>query len=93
MRRLFSRAALLLLTMMLTTATAWAETETLGSYTFTVETDGDGSYYKVDGPEALAALATYVNDNTANTCEGKRFKQTADITLSDTERRVCEQRT
>lgn len=84
MRRLFSRAALLLLTMMLTTATAWAETETLGSYPFTVETDGDGSYYKVDGPEALAALATYVNENTVNTCEGKRFKQTADITLSDT---------
>ena len=62
--------------------TAWADTETLGGYEFTIETDGEGSYYKVDCPAALDAIATYVNSNNSHTCSGKRFKQTADITYS-----------
>ena len=62
--------------------TAWADTETLGGYEFTIETDGEGSYYKVDCPAALDAIATYVNSNNSHTCSGNRFKQTADITYS-----------
>ena len=69
--------------MMLTTATAWANTETLGDYTFTIETDAEGQYYKVDCKVALDAIATYVNTNHGNTY-GKRFKQTANITYTHT---------
>ena len=71
-----------LLVMMLTTVTAWAQsTETLGGYTFTIGTDGDGQYYKVDCEAALRALSSY---STSNNCSGKRFVQTADITLTGT---------
>lgn len=55
-------------------------TETLGGYTFTVETDDDGSYYKVDCEAALRGLSTYVK--AGNQADGKRFKQTADITMT-----------
>ena len=76
------RAAVLLLVMLLTTATAWAQsTETLGGYTFTIGTDGDGQYYIVDCEAALRALSSY---STSNNCSGKRFVQTADITLTGT---------
>ena len=76
------RAAVLLLVMLLTTATAWAQsTETLGGYTFTIGTDGDGQYYIVDCEAALRALSSY---STSNSCSGKRFVQTADITLTGT---------
>ena len=81
-RHFSMRAAMLLLVMMLTTATAWAQsTETLGGYTFTIGTDGDGQYYKVDCEAALRALSSY---STSNSCSGKRFVQTADITLTGT---------
>ena len=80
--RLFSRAALALLMMLLTSASAWAQsTETLGGYTFTIGTDGDGQYYIVDCEAALRALSSY---STSNNCSGKRFVQTADITLTGT---------
>ena len=80
--RLFSRAALALLMMLLTSASAWAQsTETLGSYTFTIGTDGDGQYYIVDCEAALRALSSY---STSNNCSEKRFVQTADITLTGT---------
>ena len=76
------RAAVLLLVMLLTTTTAWAQsTETLGGYTFTIGTDGDGQYYIVDCEAALRALSSY---STSNNCSGKRFVQTADITLTGT---------
>ena len=77
---ILTRAALTLLVMMLTTTTAWAETENLGGYDFTIETDGEGSYYKVDSEAALRALSSYVN--AGNNASGKRFKQTADIILN-----------
>ena len=80
--RLCLRAALALLMMMLTSASAWAQsTETLGGYTFTIGTDGDGQYYIVDCEAALRALSSY---STSNNCSGKRFVQTADITLTGT---------
>ena len=76
------RSAVLLLVMMLTSTTAWAQsTETLGGYTFTIGTDGDGQYYIVDCEAALRALSSY---STSNNCSGKRFVQTADITLTGT---------
>ena len=78
-----ARAALLLVALLLTTATAWAETtENLGGYNFTVETDTEGSYYVIDCADALFALAAYVNADGQNTCSGKRFKQTADIDMN-----------
>ena len=61
MRKLFLRASMTLLLMVLTTATAWAATENLGGHNFTVETDDEGSYYKIDCADALIALANYVN--------------------------------
>ena len=67
------------------TASAVGTTETLGGYVFTVETDSEGDYYKVDCADALNALAAYVNagsSSDAHECTGKRFKQTTDITLS-----------
>ena len=79
------RIVLTLLFMLLTTATQTVfaiETLTVGDYTFTTGSDTDGDYYVVDSPAALTAIANYVNDNSANTCEGKRFKQTGNITLS-----------
>ena len=57
-------------------------TEIIGTHTFEVGNDDEGKYYKVNKKSDLAAIATYVNDNSENTCEGMRFKQTADITLS-----------
>ena len=78
------RAAFVLAAVMLTMTaqTAWAQsTETLGGYTFTIGTDGDGQYYKVDCEAALRALSSY---STSNNCSEKRFVQTADITLTGT---------
>ena len=81
---IFTRAAIALLLMMLTTVTTWAQTtENLGGYEFTIETDAVGSYYVVDGTAALNALATYVN--AGNDASGMRFKQTADITYTGTD--------
>ena len=64
----------------------WAQkTQTLGGYTFTIETDTQGEYYKVDCKEALDALATYCNDNQSSSyAYGMRFKQTADIVYAHT---------
>ena len=77
--------AMLLPAMLLTTATtAWATTEKLGNYTYTVETDAEGSYYVIDCTAALDALASYVNSNSNHDCSGLRFKQTADIAYSYT---------
>lgn len=43
-KKTFPRAAMMLLMMMLTAATAWAQsTENLGGYDFTVVTDGNDS--------------------------------------------------
>ena len=56
-------------------------TENLGGYDFGIDTDDEGQYYKVDCPEALSAIVSYTEDASAF---GKRFKQTADITLSGT---------
>ena len=81
-KRLYSRAAAMLLMMLLTTMTAWAETENLGGYEFTIGTDGEGQYYKVDCKEALDAIATFVNGG--GYTGGKRFKQTANITYTHT---------
>ena len=72
----------MLLMMLLTTMTAWAETENLGGYEFTIGTDGEGQYYKVDCKEALDAIATFVNGG--GYTGGKRFKQTANITYTHT---------
>jgi len=73
---------LFIFTFLLTTINTWADTtETLGGYTFTIETDDEGDYYKVDCIDALNAIAHYVNVNT-NTCSGKRFKMTTDISFS-----------
>ena len=84
-KRTILRVAMTLVVMLLTSATAWAQTtETLGGYEFTIETDADGDYYVVDSKEALTAIANYVNDNSENNCTGKRFKQTGNITLSGT---------
>ena len=84
-RHFSMRAAMLLLTLIFAFAgaqTAWAQsTETLGGYTFTIGTDGDGQYYIVDCEAALRALSSY---STSNSCSGKRFVQTADITLTGT---------
>ena len=56
-------------------------TENLGGYDFGIDTDDEGQYYKVDCPEALSAIVSYTKNAYAS---GKRFKQTADITLSGT---------
>ena len=87
-KRTITRAAMMLLTVVLTMTaqTAWADIETLtvGDYTFTTGSDADGDYYVVDSKEALTAIANYVNANSEYNCSGMRFKQTADITLSGT---------
>lgn len=80
---LSKRAAMMLLATMLltlTAQTAWATTENLGGYNFTVNTDTEGSYYVIDGTAALNALASYVN--AGNKCSGKRFKMTGNISFS-----------
>ena len=59
--------------------TAHAETENLGSDVFTVESDSEGTYYKIDCANALNALADYVN--AGNDTSKMRFKQTADIDM------------
>lgn len=77
------RAAMTLLTTLLltlTAQTAWATTENLGGYDFTVGTDTEGDYYVVNSTDALNALASYVN--AGNNCSGKRFKMTAPITYN-----------
>ena len=62
--------------------TVSAATENLGGYNFTVETDDEGSYYKIDCADALCALSSYVNAAESNDCSGRRFKQTADINMA-----------
>ena len=59
---------------------AWAETVNLGGHEFTIETDSEGSYYKVASTADLDALANYVN--VGYDTSGKRFKMTQDITYS-----------
>ena len=54
--------------------------ETLGGYEFSTSGDADELYYIVDSENALRAIATYVNSG--NNAYGKRFKQTADITMT-----------
>ena len=62
--------------------TVSAATENLGGYNFTVETDDEGSYYKIDSADTLCALSSYVNAAASNDCSGRRFKQTADIDMA-----------
>ena len=89
MRRLFSRAAMTLLMMLLTTASAWADP------TFLTRGDGEGTEgnpYKITNANDLMDLSVYVNgsgsysDNTTEStnhpCDGVYFQQTADINLS-----------
>ena len=59
------------------------ETENLGSHAFQMGEDEEGVFYKVSSKEDLCAIAAYVNANSANTCAGKRFKQTTDIDMSN----------
>ena len=57
------------------------KTENLNGYTFTIERDREGNYYKIDCADALIALADYVN--AGNHAKEMRFKQTADIDMKD----------
>ena len=81
-KHVFMRASVMMLLTLLTSMTAWATTENLGGYDFTVGTDTDGDYYVIDGTAALDALASYVN--AGNGCSGKWFKMTADIAYDKT---------
>ena len=54
----------------------------LGDYLFQATNEGGTPAYAITSRDDLENLATYVNASTANTCEGLRFVQTADITLS-----------
>lgn len=73
------RVAMTFFLVMSSIVTVWATTETLGDYDFTIESDADGNYYKVDSKEALIALANYVN--AGNDASEMRFKQTVDIDM------------
>ncbi len=56
------------------------EGENLGGYVFETATDEEGRYYVIAEEADLENLAAYVNSE--HTAEGKRFKQTADITMT-----------
>lgn len=69
--QIFVRAALMLLTMVLTSATAWADS------TFSRGNGSEGSPYLIATTADLDQLAIDVNGG--NTYSGKFFKMTADI--------------
>ena len=85
--RLFSRAAMLLLMMMLTATTAWAQSA-IGS----IQYNSTGGYYEIGSVDNLNDLAVYVNgtgtystgatETTAHNCGGLTFKMTANIAFS-----------
>ena len=77
--RMYSRAAMMLLMMVLTATTAWAELDpvTVDDYTFATGSDDDGEYYVVNSEDAFEKLAAYVSGGGATS--GKRFKLTSDI--------------
>jgi hypothetical protein len=58
-----------------------SQAETLGSYTFATEGDGDSKVYLINDEDDLEALAAYVNADKKNTCEGLTFKLNNDITM------------
>ena len=72
-----TRAAMMLLVMMLTTAMAWAQTS-IGNIQY-----NDAGYYEVDEANDLRALATYVNEGGSTT--GLTFKQMNDIDFGATD--------
>ena len=76
--------AAMLLMMLLTATTAWAELDpvTVDGYKFATGSDGDGDYYIVDSKDAFQKLAAYVRGGGATS--GKRFKLTSDISVSGT---------
>ena len=87
-RRLYFRAAMTLLTMLLTTAT-WAESA-IGS----IQYNSTGGYYEIGSTDNLNDLAVYVNgtgtystggnETEAHDCSGMSFKLGADIAYSHT---------
>ena len=87
-RRLYFRAAMTLLTMLLTTAT-WAESA-IGS----IQYNSTGGYYEIGSTDNLNDLAVYVNgtgtystggnETEAHECSGMSFKLGADIAYSHT---------
>ena len=72
---------MMLLMMVLTVTTAWAEL-TVDDYTFATGSDDDGEYYVVNSKDAFQKLAAYVEGGGATS--GKRFKMTGDISVSGT---------
>ena len=80
---------MMLLMMMLTTATAWAESA-IGS----IQYNSTGGYYEIGSVNNLNDLAVYVNgtgtystdvvETTAHNCSGLTFKMTANITYTHT---------
>ena len=87
-RRLYFRAAMTLLTMLLTTAT-WAESA-IGS----IQYNSTGGYYEIGSTNNLNDLAVYVNgtgtystggnETEAHDCSGMSFKLGTDIAYSHT---------
>ena len=75
---------MMLLMMVLTATTAWAELDPVkvGDYTFTTGSDDDGEYYVVNSKDAFEKLAAYVEGGGATS--GKRFKMTNYISVSET---------
>ena len=75
---------MMLLMMVLTATTAWAELDpvTVGGYTFATGSDDEGDYYVVDSKDAFEKLAAYVEGG--NDTSGKRFKMTNNISVSGT---------
>ena len=70
------RVAAMLLMMLLTATTAWAQ-EAIDGLTYNTT----GGYYEINDEQDLIDLANYVNGG--NNASGKTFKQTQDITLTE----------
>ena len=76
-RNILSQAAVMLLMMLLSATTAWAQ-EAISGLTYNTA----GGYYEIPDAAALNALAAYVN--AGNDASWKTFKQTANITFAHT---------
>ena len=74
--RLTGSLPCVILMMLLTATTAWAQDEISG-----LTHNTEGGYYVIPDAAALEALATYVNDN--GKTSDKTFKLTADIDFAD----------
>ena len=83
-KRLFSTRTAMLLVVLLTATTAWAELDpvTVGEYTFSTDSDDNGEYYVIDSNNAFEKLATYVSGGGDTT--DKRFKMTSNFSVSAT---------